>query len=428
MIIYFIYNLVLNILSPMLILYYLLRVVITKKETGGFKQRLGFFSPEAKKVLKDGPWIWIHAVSVGEVVAASPMIKEIKNLNLPYKILLSTVTDTGYVMAKRIVPEVDCIIYFPLDLSFIVKKVVNLISPRVVVLVETELWPNFLHYAKKSGAKILMLNGRLSEKSFKGYYRFRKILKPVLNNLDLLGMQSDVDAHRIISIGADPHRVRIVGNTKLDVNFLVLSPEQKNKIKDDFLVDNSLFLTAGSTHKGEEEIIISVYSKLLTKFGNLRLILAPRHLDRIKEIEDIIIEKGLSYLRCSNASPPFSAQVIILDTIGDLAILYSISDIVFVGGSLVNKGGHNILEPISAGKVVLHGPYMNNFKEIVKLFKSTGAVIEVENEEAIYDKISHLLPDRDTREKLGKLAQGVIEKNKGSSQVCALLVKDLISS
>lgn len=428
MITYFIYNLVLNILSPMLILYYLLRVVITKKEIGGFKQRLGFFSLEEKKVLRDGTWIWIHAVSVGEVVAASPMIKEIKNLNLPYKILLSTVTDTGQVMAKKIVLEADYIIYFPLDLSFIVKKVVRLISPCVVVLVETELWPNFLHYAKKSGAKILMLNGRLSEKSFKGYYRFRKILKPVLNNLDLLGMQSDVDAHRIISIGADPHRVRIVGNTKLDVNFLVLPEEQKNKIKNDFLVDNSLFLAAGSTHKGEEEIIISVYNKLLTKFSNLRLILAPRHLNRIKEIEALIIEKGFSYLKRSNATPPFSAQVILLDTIGDLAILYSISDIVFVGGSLVNKGGHNILEPISAGKVVLHGPYMNNFKEIVKLFKSTGAVIEVENEEAIYDKISHLLPDKDTREKLGKLAQGVIEKNKGSSQVCALLVKDLIST
>lgn len=427
--IYFIYNFILLVLSPCLIFYYTLRVIITKKERKGFWQRLGRFDKETLKILKSNSWIWVHAVSVGEVVAASSMIREIKALSLPYKILLSTVTDTGRAMAEKIIKDIDCLIYFPLDFSFVVKKVIKLISPKVVVLVETEIWPNFLRYAKLSDAKILMLNGRISDKSFKGYFRFRSLIKPVIENLDLLGMQSEQDAQRIIEIGASPHKVRIVGNTKLDVDYVMLTDEQKKDLKMSFSNSTDcLFFTAGSTHKGEEDIIVSTYCNLQNEFKNLRLIIAPRHPERVTDVEKIVKEKGLSYVRKSTATFPISSSVIILDTIGDLITIYGISDIVFVGGSLLPYGGHNILEPISFGKVVLVGPYTNNFSEVVKLLKPTGAVILVQNEEEVYAKSRELLLDSEKREQIGKTALLTLEKNKGSSRICALLVKDLITN
>jgi len=405
--------------------------MITKgKYKKGLRQRLGFI-PQVKN--KD--IIWVHAVSVGEVSAASPIIDAIRKRFPKYSFLISTVTDTGQDMARKAISDPKEIIYFPLDFKWIVNKVLKSIKPKLLIMVETELWPNFIRATKRRGIPLAVVNGRISPGSFKGYRVIKPFLKRVLSNINLFCMQSELDKERIISLGAPEEKVHTTGNVKFD-GLRTEIPERERLAEELKISLKDLVLVAGSTHPKEEEIILDVYQKAREEFPNLRLILAPRHPDRIPEVEAICKNEKLSHftglkysltmkwvtsIRRSQISdrrlPSTDDQpVILLDTIGELAKIYSLATIVFVGGSLVPIGGHNILEPAALGKVPLFGPYMHNFVESARLLLGGKGGIQLRDKGELLEKTLSLLKDTKEREELGERAQRIVKKHQGASE------------
>lgn len=424
-----VYNIILYALSPLLLLAYVFRVLITGKEKNGFWQRLGFRLPEAQ-----GGCIWVHAVSVGESMAASALVREMSALFPGETIVVSTITDAGNFTAKKMIPQAKHVFYLPLDLKPLVKKIIRRVHPKALVIVETELWPNLIHEAKKSGAKVVLASGRISDRSLQKYQRYSFFFSEVLSCFDIICMQGPEEVQKILSIGAASHNVLIGGNSKLDMIFQEPEEEQKT------LLRNSLHLNAvkklwvaGSTHPGEEKMILDVYRKLLAQNISAGLLLAPRHLQRCDEVEALVRGYGFPCARRTQLSKNmFSAGahepfVFLLDTMGELQTFYSIADVVFVGGSLVPAGGHNILEPISFGKSVFCGPHMENFKGILDLMKPAGAAVQVSDDRELLDKMLHLLQNEGALNDAGKKGKEIIEKNRGASRFVAFLLKDLFT-
>lgn len=424
---YILYNLILLFLSPLILIFYLLRVLITNKEKRGFKQRLGFFPKDIGK--SD---LWVHAVSVGEAIIASSIILELKSLIPQLRVVVSTITDTGNLIARKNIFQAEKIFYFPLDFLLITRKILKQVSPHLIVLVDTELWPNFLYQAKRRGAKILLVNGRISPQSFKTYRYFKFLTAQVLKNIDLFAMQSKLDAQRIISLGAEASKVKVTGNVKFDQAYPRVSKEEKQRMSEELnLPEGSLIWVAGSTHPGEEEKILEVFEGVREEFPHLFLILAPRHPERVGEVERIIKKANLSSVRRTKSKEMSKEKgetpVIILDTMGELSKVYSLATLVFVGKSLISGGGQNILEPAALGKVVLFGPSIYNFLESAKLLLPTGAAIQVKDEGELKEKILELLNDLPDLEEMGKRAMKVIEENKGAARTNAFLIKEMLN-
>ncbi|MCG2676408.1 3-deoxy-D-manno-octulosonic acid transferase [bacterium] len=400
--------------------------MITKgKYKKGLKQRLGFIPK-----LKDKDIIWVHAVSVGEVIAASPVIDAIRKRFPKYSFLISTVTDTGQDMARKAISDPKEIIYFPLDFKWIVNKVLKIIQPKLFIMVETELWPNFIRETKKRKIPLAVVNGRISPSSFKGYKIIKPFLKKVLFNIDLFCMQSKLDEERIISLGAPKERVHVTGNVKFDG--LQTEVSDRERLAEELKISSKdLVLVAGSTHPGEEEIILDIYQKAREEYPNLRLILAPRHPERIPEVESLCKNKNLSYIRRSqitNHRSPITdhrSPIILIDTIGELAKVYSLATVVFVGGSLVPVGGHNILEPAALGKAPLFGPYMHNFVESARLLIEGKGGIQARDREELLKNILDLLKNPEKREKTGKRAQEIVKRHQGASERTVELIGKL---
>lgn len=415
---YILYNLILYLTFPIIIIYYIFRTFITKKEKKGYLQRIGFTKNDFPKNC-----ILLHAVSLGEVILAKEVIKEIKMLIPDVKIVVSTITDAGNIMAKKN-PQIDKVVYLPLDFPFFINRFLNKIKPKLVVIMETELWPNFLRISKKRKMKIILLNGRISDESFKIYKKFKFFFKSVLKNIDVFSMRSEEDKNRIISFGAEEEKVRISGNIKFDIEPPELRKEELENLRKRLKIkEESLIWVVGSTHYNEEEKILSVYSNLLQKFKNLILILAPRHIERTKEIENLIKKCNFTYSLITDVKE--SSSVILVNTIGELFLLYHLADVVFVGGSLVPKGGHNILEPLSLGKVVLFGPFNYNFREIVEVVERKNAAIKVSDERELKEKIEDLLENREKLKELSNRAKNIFLENRGSSKKSAELIKEL---
>ncbi len=402
----------------------------------GFWQRMGYYSDEIKRGLINQSPIWIHAVSVGEVIASTSLIKSLRKEYPDIKIILSTVTDTGQQIAKEKIKEADYIIYFPFDFSWSVKRALNTINPIICIIMETELWPNFLREANRKAIPVAVINGRISERSFKRYRMISLFMKNVLESVKLFSMQTEDDAKRAIALGADKRNARVSGNIKYDNEFKEIEEEKVKEIKNTLGVNNSdrIFI-AGSTHPGEEEIIIRLYSHILKNHADFRLVIAPRHIDRVGEVEEIVKKMGLDTVRKtaiskgSHRSPVTSHQlkpVIILDTIGELSFMYSIADIVFVGGSLIPHGGQNILEPAFYKKPVIFGKYMMNFQEIAKEMILSGGGIQVNNEEDLIREVGELLNNKKKMIEIGEKGYQVIMKNRGALQKNLELIKDII--
>ncbi len=440
---YLIYSLLLFLFLFFSSPYFLFRMVTKGKYKRGLRQRLGFIPPLCTGAgfipeINNKDIIWVHAVSVGEVIAASPIIDAIRKRFPKYSFLISTVTDTGQDMAKRAISDPKEIIYFPLDFKWIVNKVLKVIQPRLFIMVETELWPNFIREAKRREIPLAVVNGRISPGSYKGYRIIKPFLKKVLSNIDLFNMQSELDKERIISLGAPEERVCTTGNVKFD-GLKTEIPDRERLAEELEISSQDLVLIAGSTHPKEEEIILDIYQKAKEEFPNLKLILAPRHPERIPEVRAICKSKNLSYICRSQitAGTPtdvgvgspvtdYRSPVILLDTIGELAKFYSLATIVFVGGSLVSVGGHNILEPAALGKPPLFGPYMHNFMESARLLKEGGGGIQVKDKEELLRNILDLLRSPEKREKIGKKAQKVIKKDQGASERIVELIGKLL--
>jgi 3-deoxy-D-manno-octulosonic-acid transferase len=395
-----------------------------KKIGKGLKQRLGFLNESMNRVRGEN-LIWAHAASVGEVVAVGNLIRALKKECPDYIFVISTLTSTGQAMARKLIPDARAFVYFPLDFSYVVGRVLDTIKPKLFIITETELWPNFIRAAKKRAIPIIVTNGRISTKSFRKYKMVKFLMKRVLENIDQFIMQSHADAARIIALGANPSTVTVTGNLKFDVGRHILPRSANSNLQ-----SNKLILVAGSTHRGEEEIILDVYGEIRKSYPGVVLILAPRHMQRVGEVEKLLISRNLKFARRSELSSPFPSnslnQIVLLDTIGELTHFYALARIIFVGGSLVPVGGHNILEPASLGKGVLFGPYMDNFEEIAQSFISRGAGRVVSNRENLLNSILQLLSNPEELEKMGRNALEIVKAHKGAAEKSAKLAKDLL--
>ena len=410
----------------------------------GFISRLGILP----KDLKLGRPIWIHAVSVGEVMAVRGLIGELTKNYPDNKIVISTVTSTGNKIAKGSARECDFVTYLPLDFSFIVRMVVGKIRPALFIIAETEIWPNLISCLYSKNIPIAVVNGRISDSSFRGYLMIKFLLKPILNRISLFCMQTERDAQRLIRLGVSGNKINVTGNMKFDARDY--TDERIADYTDERmelgLKDKEKLLVAGSTHPGEEEIVLGVYKKLLAEFTYLRLLIAPRDPERAKEVEGIVIKYGFLVQRVSRlagervsgfaglpvsrlnrhtGTPAHRQTVFILDTVGHLVDYYAVSDLVFVGGSLIRKGGHNILEPASLGKPILFGPHMFNFRDIAELFLENQAAQSVRNRDELAQKLRDLLNDSSKALQFSRRAKGLIRENQGATQKNLGLIKNL---
>lgn len=385
-----------------------------------FLERFGVYSAEKTKELasvKDT--IWIQAVSVGEVAICKSLIPLLRQRFPATKIILSTITKTGNDLAKRLFAGSAIIIYFPLDLGFIVKKIVDKIRPRIYIMVETEIWPNVIRELSSRSIPSILINGRLSDRSFGKYKLVRRFLKATLERINIFCMQSPLDEERVIYLGAPKIKVRITGNMKFDADVISdtkASEEMKYRLG---LKENEMLFVAGSTHRGEENIILSAFKELLKQFQYLKLLIAPRHIERTHELEGLVRQSGFEPVRISKISSlgaGSGVKVFILDTIGQLKDVYAVATVVFVGGSLVKHGGQNPVEPAFFGKPVIFGPYMFNFKNIAGAFLETRAAIEVQNEKELLDASSLLFEDGHARSVYGGNAKKVVVDNKGATE------------
>lgn len=385
---------------------------ICKKGIRSFnvKERLGFISKDLIVSLRSPDNIWIHAVSVGEVMVLGPFIEKIKK-DLPrLKIVLTTTTNTGYYVAKKNFSQSAVVLYSPFDLSFAVRKFFALIRPKVLVIVETEIWPNLMRAAKKAAAPVVIINGRISLRSFKKYSLARPFLKSTLKKIDLFCMQSEGDAERMVAIGADKEKIKVTGNMKFDID-ISMSNKQPVSRQHLGLAENDILIVAGSTHKGEEEILLQVYRDLSKEFKNLKLLIAPRHVNRAPQIKKLI----------------GSMQgVFLLDTIGHLKEFYSISDIVFIGGSLVPHGGQNPIEPAYFSRPVIFGPHMFNFSHIASVLLKEKAAMQVRDEESLKAAVISLIKDPKKARAMGVFAKKAVEENKGVSSRNLDLIKNFM--
>lgn len=409
--IFLIYNLISSVACLVLIPYLYLKRRNKEDSLVWLRERFGLISSD-KLVVLNSRAIWIHAVSVGEVMASLPLIKRIKRRYPERGLVLSTVTEAGNLLAQEKARESDSIIYLPFDMSFSVKKALKRIDPAIFVMIETEIWPNLLRTLSKKDIPSIVINGRISETSFKGYKKIRPFMREVFKDISAFGMQTSSDAERIKALGADTSKIGIIGNIKFDQPI-----PQGNPSIEEFktLIEGKRLFVAGSTHEGEEEIILYVFEKIKKIHPDLLLLIAPRHIERVGKIEGLLKEKGITYRKKTElVGGVGEATVIILDTIGELAELYSIASVVFVGGSLVPVGGHNILEPAIHSKPILFGPYMGNFQDMAQIFLEKGAAIQVSDGNQIASELEFLLWDEEASREMGKMAFKVVEENRGA--------------
>ncbi len=399
----------------------------------GFGQRLrqsfGFLPQRDVAPVAHKNCIWLHAASVGEIVAASPIVKEIRQTFPEKPILVSVVTAAGYTMAKRIILEADSIIFFPLDLPNISHNVVKRIRPSVFLLVETELWPNFLRAARHFSIPVMMVNGRISDKSVKQYRYLHTVLKSMLATVEKFCMQSNIDAQHIIRLGADPKRVVVTGNTKFDQDYTSVTLEEQENIRKEMgFPQNSPILLAGSTHKGEEEFLFKALAKVRESIPNLTLVIAPRDVMRVTEITNLAASYGFIAKRRTVLleEPGGNHDVVILDTIGELGKIYSVGTVVYVGGSLIAQGGHNILEPAAHGKPIIVGPHMFNFKDTYALFSKRQACITVDDAAALAENVVELLNNEELRSHMSEETLAIIKENRGAARNSMIYLREIL--
>ena len=338
----------------------------------GCLEKFGFWS---KKLITNWKskknWIWIHAVSVGEINAIIPLAKKLNATKSP--IMISTTTEAGYNHLKKLSQENSFIFfYFPFDLPWIIKNLLRHASIKLLIITETEIWPNLLTLTSKKKIPVILVNARLSEKSFKNYMKFKFFFRPIINNFEKVLSQSQEDSERFLKLGLDKNKLFTTGNIKFSTQ---IEPNEKTES-----IKEKTTIMFASTHREEEKIAIHVFKRILSSNQNLNLIIAPRHIDRTNEIIKIIKKSGfIPILKTDDISPKNKKEILILNTIGELKKLYKSSDITILGGTFVKIGGHNLIEPISAGSYTIIGPHDFKIKDLKSLFKAQDAIVQVNN-------------------------------------------------
>jgi len=408
--------------------YFLYQALRHNKYVGSIAQRLGYLPVSFN--LDGDESIWVHAVSVGEVLSARPLISELRACYPKLRLFLSTTTLTGQQLARRSVPDVDAVFYFPFDWTITARRTLNVVKPRLFVMTETEIWPNLLRECRRRGVRTLMVNGRISYRSFPRYRLIRPFMKRVLADIDRFCVQGEETSRRLIELDADPARIIVTGSLKFDSLESSPTPGRgRERVLRFFRVPPTRpVIIAGSTLKGEEEPVIRAFNRVRASGVNALLVIAARHPERFDEVERLCRHEGLTVVRRTelaiDADP--RADAVVLDTIGELAQLYQIATVVFVGGSLVPAGGHNILEPALYGKPVVFGPHMQNFGEIAETFLSNGAAIQIRTAGELQETMLSLIGDPVRRARVGAAARALVESNRGARDRTLAVIRDLL--
>jgi 3-deoxy-D-manno-octulosonic-acid transferase len=395
------------VMSPSLIY----QAVRHRKYIGSLTQRLGYLPISFN--LDSDESIWIHAVSVGEVLTARALLPDLRERYPKLRLFLSTTTMTGQQIARNNLQYVDGVFYFPFDLGFIVNRTVKLVNPRLFIMMETEIWPNLLRACHRAGVKTMLVNGRISSRSYPRYRIARPFFRRVLRHIDRFCMQSDESARRVIDIG-------VTGSLKFDSLEIPGSSavdRGRNRVLRYFRVaTNRPVLIAASTVRNEEEPVLEAFHRIRATMTNALLIIAPRKPERFDDVEKLARRAGWNVARRTDLRVDADPRhdVVILNTIGELAQLYQIATVVFVGGSLADMGGHNILEPAVFGKPIVFGPYMQNFAEISRTFLDNAAAVQVHSDRELESALLELLGDPVRRARLGAAARALVEANRGA--------------
>jgi len=398
--------------------YWLYQVLRHGKYSRGFAERLGKVPPRLKVEIPSSsapaPVIWIHAVSVGEVLAVSGLVAEMRRTFPQHRIFVSTTTDTGQDLARKRFGE-ENVFYFPMDFAFAIRPYLQALRPELVVLAETEFWPNFLRLVHASGARIAVVNARISDRSWPRYLRFQWALRRMLVHVDLFLAQTQEDADRLQSIGADLRRVQVTGNLKFDVS-LPSPPPIVDSLRRALAAEGAgPVLVCGSTVEDEEPPLLKAFENLRVGHPRAVMILAPRHPERFDTVAILLQQLGIpSWRRSLWAGEKLAGGVLLVDSIGELAALYAVADVAFVGGSLVPRGGHNIIEPAQHGVAIVTGNHTENFRDIVSLFQSRDAVRIVGLSELPLT-LMYLLDNDAERLGLGRRAQQTIRAQMGAT-------------
>lgn len=423
----FVYNLLLHLSLPGALIYYVWRVFISKKSRESWRHNLGglpYLSdrPEGKKL------IWLHAVSVGEYVASLPVQEELRRIVPDAMILVTTVTQTGNAMARKSAKEQDTVAYLPLDFPMFVNRGLDRVRPDVIVIMEAEMWPNFLAAAKRRNIPTILVNGRVSDRSLRRSRKWRWLISWAVSKFDYCCMQTNVDAERILALGAKPEAVCICGNTKFDQEGAQLPHKAVESLRADLgLPEGIPVFVAGSTNPGEDEQVLEAFQIMRRTRADLRLIIAPRQIERGNEIQRMCEDRRLTCARRSQKeSCSANYDVLILDTFGELAAIYAVGEISFVGGTLIPKGGHSLFQPILQGKPVLFGPYTFKTRDMAQMAINAGVGFEVKDSNELAQRALELMQDVGRLAEIDVICRRLVSENRGASARCAEKVAELL--
>ncbi len=432
---FFLYGIVLTLAFLLLLPRFIFDAILNGKYASGVFQRLGFlphFDRDSRAV------IWVHGVSVGEINAARPLITQLIAEFPAHRLIISTTTRTGQTLAKEIFAGIaDAVFYFPFDWKFSVRRALRHFQPSVVLLMETEIWFNFIREASKSGARVAIVNGRISEQSSKRYGYVKRFMRRVLSHLDLALMQTNADAGRMMALGVRANKVKVTGNLKFDQQSTDTNETLTGEFRVRFAISSDApIIIAASTHEPEERQIIEAFRSVWKNSqGALpRLMIAPRHPERFSSVANEIGRSGFAWARRSEvpSARDKTAEIIFLDSVGELRAAYPLADIVFVGGSLIPHGGQSILEPAAAGKAIITGPFTVNFAAAVEQFLKHEAIVQLDHAAAentskvLADVFTKLLADPVHRRSLGENARTVMSRNAGATAKTIELLRPLI--
>ncbi len=424
------YTFCLACIFPFFLVWFLFQMVLKNKYRRGFSQRLGMISVDRNMTGEMRRAIWVHAASVGEVRVAEPVVKGLCDSANDLRVYVTCITDTGYETAKTVFPNAEGVYQAPFDFPFAVNRYMDALTPDLLILIETEIWPNLIHAADRRRIPVMLVNGRISDTSYPRYRMIRSVLRPTLRKISLAAMQSERDARRLVELGANPDKTKVAGNVKYDRNFDLTPSESLTALYASAgWTDMTPVLVAGSTHSEDETALLTAYDILKNRHGMaLHMIIAPRHLERTHELTKQLTVRGISFVRRSEyhgssgdhielsdySEPEQLKEIIVLDVVGELTGAYGLGIIGCVGGTFQDIGGHNLLEPAAHGIPVLFGPHIQNCREPARALMNAGGGFMAEDGNALAERIAYLLRDGDVRVSAGRRAREVISMNRGA--------------
>jgi 3-deoxy-D-manno-octulosonic-acid transferase len=415
------YSLLTYLLRPLAAAVVLWRGVRNRQYWEGLPERFGLGPRLA------APSLWVHAVSLGEVTAAAPLVRALRSRYPNSPLIVTTATLTGRARARELFGDTVAVRFLPYDTPGSMRRFLSRVRPRLAVIMETELWPNLFRECRRHAVPLLLANARLSMRSVTTYRRLGSLFRDVFQGHMIVAAQSAEDAERFIAIGAVPERVHVVGNLKFDVSVDAAVVLRGRGLRQSLGESRSIWI-AGSTHAGEEEAALAAHTRVRAGGADALLLLVPRHPQRFAAVADLLTARGVRFARRSEQSVTADTEVLLVDTVGELASLYAAVDVAFVGGSLVPVGGHNLLEPAALGVPVVTGPYQSNAREVADLLIREGAVIQVDDAATLASVVTGLLGDPDERRRVGASGRRVVEANRGSLERLLALIEALLET